>query len=245
VHERIHQDPITAYFVSASRKVSAFACPDFDEMLWVYHLRTRNVSFVADLPQYIIPMGRRIMVDTTYSNDATPNQLWLPDSPLISFLLQGTQALMGHRSSRPPSTLPSQRLDPNGINPASNPPFLATPLAQPSSSFPMGGGSTHSFGALSPLTTSDTLAIWGNPSPPVTGSSSMRSSKLSLISSIMGMVLPASSDSVSSNSNPTPLPAPPPNPFPPAIIKDKPSNIYLKDIVDKDFWLDAKKVIDA
>jgi hypothetical protein len=36
-----------------------------------------------------------------------------------------------------------------------------------------------------------------------------------------------------------------PIPSPEATIKDKPSNIGLKDIVNKDSWLDAKKVIDA
>ncbi len=146
---------------------------------------------------------------------------------------------MGHCGSRPPSALPSQCLDPDGINPTSNPPFFAMPTVQPPSSFPMGGGSTHSFGALSPLTTSDTLAIWGNPSPPVTSSSSTWSSKSLLIFYIMGVVVPASS------SDPTHLPAPTPNPFPPAIIKDKPSNIGLKDIVDKDSWLDTKEVINT
>jgi hypothetical protein len=103
----------------------------------------------------------------------------------------------------------------------------------------MRAGSTHSFSAL------DTLAIWGNPSPPVAGSSSTWNSKSSLISFIIGLVVPAYSDSVSSNSDRTPVPMPTPNPFRLAIIKDKPSNIGLKDIVNKDSWLDAKNVIGA
>jgi hypothetical protein len=61
----------------------------------------------------------------------------------------------------------------------------------------------------------------------------------------MGMVLPASSDSSSSGSTPGPLPTPPPIPPPAVTIKDKPFDIGLKDIVDKDSWLDAKKAIDA
>jgi hypothetical protein len=103
------------------------------------------------------------MAYTTYSNDAAPNQSWLPDSSSTSFHSQGTQALVGHRGSRPTSALPSQRPNTNGINPTLNPSFLATLPVQPPSSYPVGGGSTHNFGALSPLTTSDTLAIWGNP----------------------------------------------------------------------------------
>ncbi len=61
----------------------------------------------------------------------------------------------------------------------------------------------------------------------------------------MGTVVPASSDSASSDSYPTPSAAPTPNPFTLAFIKDKPSDMGLKDIVDKDSWLDAKKVINA
>jgi hypothetical protein len=41
------------------------------------------------------------------------------------------------------------------------------------------------------------------------------------------------------------LTAPPPPPPPIAFIKDKPSDIGLKDIVDKDSWTEAKKVVNT
>jgi hypothetical protein len=89
------------------------------------------------------------------------------------------------------------------------------------------------------------------------GSLAYFSSNASVFSSMMGLVIPASSDLSSSGSNPppagpsapssapAPLPAPPPPPPPIAFIKDKPSDMGLKNILDKDSWIEAKKVIDA
>ncbi len=166
--KHLHQEPIIAYFKSAGREVFAFTCLDFNAMLRAYHLHTLDVSFVGNLPHYLIPMGCRIMAETTYSNNAAPSQLWLPDLPLTSFHSQsycshGNQALVGLCGPCPPSSPTSQHPDPNGINPTASSPFLAALQVHPPSFFSMGGSITitHSFGALSPLTNSDTLNIGG------------------------------------------------------------------------------------
>ncbi len=64
-----------------------------------------------------------------------------------------------------------------------------------------------------------------------------------------GLVLPASMDSSLSESllSPPPVPVPPP-PIPPMVqapIKDKPSDMGIKEITDKDSWMEVKKIIDA
>ena len=64
----------------------------------------------------------------------------------------------------------------------------------------------------------------------------------------LGSIMPASTDSSSSQSVPSPPPATDTLPITPVVqapIKDKPYNMGIKDIINKDSWMDAKKVIDA
>ena len=71
--ERVHQETMQAYFVNAGREVITLPCPDFDGFLLAQSLRTCNVSFLCDLPEYILHLGRRILEDTAYSNDGRPD----------------------------------------------------------------------------------------------------------------------------------------------------------------------------
>ena len=70
--ERDHQETVRAYFDSAGREVTTLPCPDFEEFLLANSLRTRNVSFLCNLPEYILRLGRRILKDTAYSSDGRP-----------------------------------------------------------------------------------------------------------------------------------------------------------------------------
>ena len=90
--EREHHETIQAYFDRAGREVTTLPCPDFEEFLLANSLRTRNVSFLCNLPGYILRLGCWILEDTTYSSDGRPDLLWLPCSPsttLPSLLSRG------------------------------------------------------------------------------------------------------------------------------------------------------------
>jgi hypothetical protein len=78
------QAAIFTYFDNAGREVSVLPCPDFDGFLTSKSLQMRQVSFVNNLPGYIIPMGCQTLEENTYSNEAGPNLSWLPHSPLVS-----------------------------------------------------------------------------------------------------------------------------------------------------------------
>jgi len=214
---------VAAYFDAAGREVKVIPCPDFDTFLAAHSLRTRNVSFLIDLPAYILESGRRILADNDYSSSNVPPDLsWGPD--------------------------------PDGIK-APNAPL---------SSFAMGG--SGSVGNFSPLTTSDMLSfrsIQGSSTPrgciytqrgssltpPLMahhGSSTLvhPSSGASVMSSIVGSMVPASSNL--SESATTVAHSPPSAPTPPLVtIKDKPSNMGIKNITYKESWTEAKKIIDA
>ena len=56
--ELTEENAIRAYFDSAGREVTSLPCPDFEGFLLANSLRTRNVSFILDLPEYILRMGR-------------------------------------------------------------------------------------------------------------------------------------------------------------------------------------------
>ncbi len=141
-------------------------------------LHPQRLLLVGNLTPYLIRMGRCIMAETTYSNDATPNQLWLPDLPSASFHSQSyfshdNPASLELHGPHPPSGPPSQHPDPDGINLSASLLFLAVLQVHPPSSFPMGGSITPSFGVISPLTTSDTHNTGGNALMPVNGGSSI------------------------------------------------------------------------
>ena len=79
--ELAEENAIRAYFDSAGREVTTLPCPDFEGFLLANSLRTRNVSFLMDLPAYILRMGRQILADNAYSDDARPDLSWLPRAP--------------------------------------------------------------------------------------------------------------------------------------------------------------------
>jgi hypothetical protein len=82
--ERDHQETVRAYFDSAGREVTTLPCPDFEEFFLANSLRTRNVSFLCNLPEYILRLGRRILEDTAYSSDGRPDLSWLPHTPSVT-----------------------------------------------------------------------------------------------------------------------------------------------------------------
>ncbi len=66
--EIIHRSAVVAYFDSTGRGVKVIPCPDFDAFLADHSLRTRHVSFLMDLPDYILESGCRILADNNHSN---------------------------------------------------------------------------------------------------------------------------------------------------------------------------------
>jgi hypothetical protein len=252
VNELKDQAAIIAYFDNASRAVTVLPCIDFDEFLVSKFLRTRQVSFIIDLPDYIVTMGQRILEEVAHSDEEVgPDLSWLPRSPSISSL-----SLLSRGPARPASRPnyvtsraanirahrnTSSRPDPDGFH-APNAPIL----------FSMGG--TTSVGNFSPLTTSDTYSLRGGSTQRSyiltqrsLETSQHPSSGASVLSSIAGSTLPPSLDSSDSATQapPTP-PAVPAIPIAPIItIKDKPSDLGIKPITDKDSWTDAKKIINS
>ena len=65
--ELAEEDAIRAYFDSAGREVTTLPCPDFEGFLLANSLRTRNVSFLMDLPEYILRTGRQILAENAYA----------------------------------------------------------------------------------------------------------------------------------------------------------------------------------
>ena len=65
-----------------------------------------------------------------------------------------------------------------------------------------------------------------------------------VMSSITGSMVPASSDSSKSATMVAPSPTPAPTPSL-ITIKNKPSDMGIKNITDKESWTEAKKIIDA
>ena len=139
-----------------------------------------------------------------------------------------------------------------------NPDGIEAPAAP--LSFAMGGIS--SAGNFSPLTMSDMMlihSIQGGSTPRSyiltqrgssltanqgSSSSVLPSSGTSVMSSIAGSMVSAASDL--SQSATTVATSPPPAPTPsPVTIKDKPSDMGIKNITDKESWTEAKKIIDA
>jgi hypothetical protein len=57
-HKHHCQEPVTVYFTSAGRDVSALPCPNFDVFLQAHLLCMRNISLVTNLPWYVILLGR-------------------------------------------------------------------------------------------------------------------------------------------------------------------------------------------
>ncbi len=57
VDERIHQDPLIAFFGNAGQAVHILPCPDFELFLRSNFLGTSGVLFIGNLPPHMIPAG--------------------------------------------------------------------------------------------------------------------------------------------------------------------------------------------
>jgi hypothetical protein len=263
------QAALIPYFDNASRDVSVLPCPNFDDFLISNSLCTCQVSFITDLPAYILTLGRQIIEESAFSEEADPDLSWLPHSPLVT-----SASLLSREPTRPAFRLPyvmtqvqhpaqsthlSSCPDPDGIDAPTVPVFFSM------------GGSSASVGNFSPLTTSDIYSLRGG--SPQWGyiltqhslaTPQLPSSGASVLSSIAGFRVPALSDSSDSATEapaiqppvapppviptqaPHPAPAPAPTPSAaPISIKDKPSNMGIKPITDKDSWTGSEKIIDA
>jgi hypothetical protein len=240
------QDAITAYFVSAGREVTVLPYPDFDSFLADTSLMYRNVLFITDLPQYIIPAGIRILESNTYI--ASPHLNWLPGLPDLSSFQPSSRSTGTSRpspSQRSRSLLSRQdsflgrRPDPDGID--SNPSYHSNPRT-PVQNIHTGetlAGQGSSYGGMSPLT------FWNSRS--VTGGASIAS--LRSIGGVGGAsAVPLEIFSTSPTISPAPafvplsvlgnlssdpsVPVPAPPTTLPAVttIKDKASDLGLKDI---------------
>jgi hypothetical protein len=84
--------------------VSVLPCQDFDEFLASNHLRVRQASFITDLPNYIIPMGRCIIEENEFSKEVAPDLSWLPSSPSVSSRSGNTRPTIHARHSSPASS---------------------------------------------------------------------------------------------------------------------------------------------
>jgi hypothetical protein len=248
--------------------VVVLPCPDFEGFLVANVLRTHNISFICNLPDYVLMLGHQILEDNAFSNsNGCPCLSWLPQSPLVtspSLSSKGPTPSVSRRTNvtiqaqHPPTPYQvSSCPDPDGIE-APTPPIF----------FAMGGHG--SVGNFTPLTTSDIYSIRGG--PPQRGyiltqwgllASILPSSRTSILSSIAGSMVPTSSvssesvvavtvapapviSSLSDAQTPDTVPAPTSAPVPiPVSIKDEPSNMGIKPITDKDSWTDAKKIINA
>ena len=84
VHELHDQATIMAYFANAGRVTTVLPCQNFDEVLVLNSLRTRQVSFLSDLPASIVTMGQRILAENAASEEAGPDLSWLPRSPSMT-----------------------------------------------------------------------------------------------------------------------------------------------------------------
>ena len=152
--EREHQETIRAHFDSAGREVITLPCPNFEEFILANFLRTCYVSFLCNLPEYILRLGHWILKDTAYSSDGHPDLLWLPRSPsatLPSLLSRGH-----NRSASPPANVMTRACPPQ----PSRTPFQPDPdRITPPTFFFMGG----LVGQLSPLTSSDFHPVQKDP----------------------------------------------------------------------------------
>ncbi len=87
IDERIHQEPLLAFFDNAGRVFHVLLCPEFNVFLWSDFIGARNTLFITNLPPYIIPASHCLMENSEFLADVVPNLSWLPDllsSPTFS-----------------------------------------------------------------------------------------------------------------------------------------------------------------
>jgi hypothetical protein len=126
-NKRHLQDTLMEYFDTSGCDVAVFPCPDFNSFMQDHSLTNSDISFVSDLPSYIIPAGNKILKAVQYPE--SPNQDWLPAPPdFLSIATSSSPSLLsagsGHHSS---SCCPNdsrchpnlgRRPDPNGYEPS-------------------------------------------------------------------------------------------------------------------------------
>jgi hypothetical protein len=266
-----HEDTITAYFDSAGREVNVFPCPDFEIFIADNSLMYCDVMFITDLPWCIIPAGIRILEVNNYN--ASPQYNWLPEPPDLSSFQPSSHSTGTSKASSQHShshSLLSRQdsyvglcPDPEGID--SHPSHHYNPCA-PVQTILMGGnpaGHSGSHGGMSPLTHRGSGSVGGGVL--VAGSHSMGGMgdasqvpldilSISTTRSPDPVFVPLAQPNTGSaisvlgnlSSDPSAPPPTPPTPSPAVItIKDKALDLGLKDITDKDSWIEAKKIIDA
>ena len=265
-----HQDAITAYFDSAGREISVIPCPDFESFIVNNNLMYRDVLFITDLPRYIIPAGMRILQANDFN--ASPIRDWLPAPPDLSSFQSASGAASSRSSQRSRSLL--SRIDDSHVGERPDPDGYAIPpthlYGAPLGNVVMGRSSVYgSNGGMSPLTFRGSGSVAGGFSSVgshVSVSESMGGVPMAVPLDILSnsstesppqpfipFAQPEADSTISilptsSSVHPSP-PAPPTTavatPAGVVIIKDKASDLGIKDISDKDSWIEAKKIIDA
>ncbi len=229
---------------------------------------------IAPRPQFSAvsrPASRCLLENNESSADAAPNLSWLldfPSNPTFSGTSRTVPQISRTVPSRPvdslvtysaPPTRGTYRPDPDGYDSK----FINT---HPPIPYAMRGPTSSSN--FSPLTTSFVISIHGgscdtlqygglrhthvhrHATPRVRGQSV---GGCSVISSVAGSLPPTSLDSSSSSelavvAKPVDVPVPLKSDVthkPESPIKDKPSDLGIKPIMDKESWLNAKKIIES
>ena len=270
-----HRDAIIAYFDSAGREVVILPCPDFESFIADNGLLYRDVMFISDLPRYVIPAGRRILEANDFNASPRHDWLPEPpdlsslqtSSGQASSTTRRSRSSSSHQSrtliSRQDSLARSHRPDPEGFDSIPSHHYRV-----PLQHINMGGRSIigGSHAGMSPLTFRGSNSVMGGAS--LGGASAMGGGPRVILPSVdilsisttaspappfIPFAQPDLGSSVSvlddSSSDPTPpatVPPPPVDPTPPIVsIKDKASDLGIKDVTDRDSWIEAKKIIDA
>jgi hypothetical protein len=271
IDERIHQETLLAFFNNAGQTVHVLPCPDFNVFLWSNLVGMRDTLFITNLPPYILPAGCHLLENNKSLADVAPNLSWLLDFP-SNPTFSGTPCIVPQISRMVPScpvyplvtyyaplTHGTYPPDPDGYNSK----FINTHPPIPSAM----RGPTSS-GNFLPLTTSFDISVhegscntsqYGglrhthvhhHTTPRVRGQSVGGCLVISLVT---GSLPPTSLDLSSSSklavvAKPVDVPVSIKSDIthkPESTIKDKPSDLGIKPIKDKELWLNAKKNIES
>jgi hypothetical protein len=219
-----------------------------------------DVLFISDLPWYIIPAGIRILAANDYNE--SPCHDWLPEPPDLSSFGSSSKSRSSH-SQRSRSLLSRHGSlvevwpDPEGFDPHSVPvqhihmgrrilasgshggmsplTFWGSGLAGGAASIAVGSQSAGNMGGAPPLLPIDILSI-STTATPVTAFVPLAQPDAGSAILILG--------DLSSDPSPPAL-KPSAGTLPVLFIKDKASDLGIKDVTDKALWMEAKKIIDA
>ena len=218
---------------------------------------------------YIIPAGLRILAAMEYN--ASPRHDWLPAPPSIhesshQSPSSRTRSSHSHRSSPLLSrheSLVGVRPDPKGFD-SHSPLHYNAPVQhihmgrRPVASGSVGGMSSLTFrgsGLAASVASiaggSDSTGRMGGPLPPVPLDILSISTTVTPAPAFVPFAQPDAGSAVSilgdsSSMTPTPRAQAPSAAMPPILfIKDKASDLGIKDVTDKESWTEAKKIIDT